>query len=254
MGAAPPLRDDLDTLDTLVALANSNVVGIDVFGFQDLLDSGGDVLVFAGGQPRTGLHDGGLRPEPPEHLGEFQRYVAAADDDQMRWQHFEFEDGHVDEVVDLVQTQDVGHHRATADVQEDPIAVQLLIADSQGVRIDESGMAAKTVQPSMPSNQTSTPSRSATTMPSLRALTFAMSTITAPVPTPYSLPRRARWTACALATIVLVGMHPELTQVPPISLRSMIVTRWPAAVSSRPAYGGPGLPGADDDRIECSVT
>ena len=78
-------------------------------------------------------------------------------------------------------------------------------------------------------------------MSSLRALTFAMSTLTAPVPTPKSAPRRARCAACALATNVLVGMHPVLTQVPPISLRSTMATVWPAAVS-RPASGGPAWP------------
>ena len=77
----------------------------------------------------------------------------------------------------------------------------------------------------MPSNQLSTPSRSLSMMSSLRALTFAMSTLTDPVPTPYSAPRRASCAACALATSVLVGMHPLLTQVPPNSLRSTIATR-----------------------------
>ena len=49
---------------------------------------------------------------------------------------------------------------------------------------------------------------------------------------------RARCAAWALATRVLVGMHPLLTQVPPMSLRSTTATRCPAAVS-RPASGGP---------------
>ncbi len=44
---------------------------------------------------------------------------------------------------------------------------------------------------------------------SLRALTFAMSTVTSPVPiTPYSAPRLATCAVCALATSVLVGMQP----------------------------------------------
>ena len=78
-------------------------------------------------------------------------------------------------------------------------------------------------------------------MLSLRALTFAMSTVTSPVPMPYSAPRRARCAACALATSVLVGMQPEFTQVPPTSLRSITATVCPAAVS-RPASGGPAWP------------
>jgi hypothetical protein len=44
-----------------------------------------------------------------------------------------------------------------------------------------------------------------------------------------------------IATSVLVGMQPVLTQVPPKSLRSITATDMPAAVS-RPASGGPAWP------------
>ena len=98
-----------------------------------------------------------------------------------------------------------------------------------------------TVHPFIPSSHDSTSWRSLSMMPSLRALTLAMSTVTGPVPTPYSAPRLARWAACALATRVLVGIHPVLTQVPPISLRSTTATVWPASVN-RPASGGPACP------------
>ena len=86
-------------------------------------------------------------------------------------------------------------------------------------------------------------------MRSLRALTLAMSTATDPVPTPYSAPRRAVCAAWALATRVLVGMHPVLTQVPPIVF----------ALDDGDGLTGVGepagqrrarLPGADDDRVE----
>src|SRR5690349_9813858 len=93
----------------------------------------------------------------------------------------------------------------------------------------------------MPSIQDSTPSRSPITILSLRALTAVMSTLISPVPIPYSAARRARRAAYALATRVLVGMQPELTHVPPTSLRSITATVWPASVS-RPASGGPAWP------------
>src|SRR6476619_7126530 len=80
----------------------------------------------------------------------------------------------------------------------------------------------------MPSSHDSTPRRSSSMTLSLRAFTFAMSTVISPVPTPYSAPRRARCAACALATSVLVGMHPVLTQVPPTSLRSIIASDFSA--------------------------
>ena len=53
----------------------------------------------------------------------------------------------------------------------------------------------------------------------------------------------------ALATSVLVGMQPVLTQVPPKSCRSMNAVFRPS-LSSRAAERGPGLSGADDDRVE----
>ena len=49
--------------------------------------------------------------------------------------------------------------------------------------------------------------------------------------------------------MVLVGMQPVLTQVPPNNLRSMIATFMPAA-ARRDARKGPGLAGADDYRVE----
>src|ERR1700722_12289937 len=97
------------------------------------------------------------------------------------------------------------------------------------------------VHPPMPSSHDSTPCRSASMTLSLRAFTFAMSTVISPVPTPYSAPRRASCAAWALATSVLVGMQPVLTQVPPTSLRSITATVSPASVSL-PASGGPAWP------------
>src|SRR3981189_1168351 len=97
------------------------------------------------------------------------------------------------------------------------------------------------VQPFIPCSHDSTPCRSSSMILSLRAFTFVMSTLTSPVVTPYSAPRRARWAACALATSVLVGIQPELTHVPPTSLRSITATVYPASVNL-PASGGPAWP------------
>jgi hypothetical protein len=58
---------------------------------------------------------------------------------------------------------------------------------------------------------------------------------------PYSPPHRAIWAVRALATSVLVGMQPVLTQVPPNRLRSTIAVFIPAPVS-RPASDGPACP------------
>ena len=51
--------------------------------------------------------------------------------------------------------------------------------------------------------------------------------------------------------MVLVGMHPVLTQVPPKNLRSAMATRIP----EREARGQEraGLPGSDDDGVEAEA-
>ena len=86
-------------------------------------------------------------------------------------------------------------------------------------------------------------------MPSLRAFTRAMSTRIAPASKPNSAPRRAWRMARALATRVLVGTQPTLTQVPPKWWRSITAVRSPSLAAAR-GDGGPGLAGADDDGIE----
>ena len=58
---------------------------------------------------------------------------------------------------------------------------------------------------------------------------------------PNSSPRRAWWIARALATSVLVGTQPVLTQVPPKWWRSMIAVRSPSLLQ-RAASAGPAWP------------
>ena len=69
--------------------------------------------------------------------------------------------------------------------------------------------------PFKPRIQASTPSRDFATMASLRAITRAMSTRRSATSKPNSAPRCASRMARALATSVLVGTQPTLTQVPP---------------------------------------
>src|SRR6187402_2287685 len=68
-----------------------------------------------------------------------------------------------------------------------------------------------------------------------------MSTVTGPTFTPYSAARRATCAVRALATSVLVGMQPSLTQVPPRCSRSISAVFRPA-LASRTASGGPAWP------------
>ena len=77
-------------------------------------------------------------------------------------------------------------------------------------------------------SQSSRPVRDAFETASFRAMTRFMSTRTEPTSTPYSTARAAMRAAYALATIVLVGMQPVLTHVPPKALRSTTATFIPA--------------------------
>src|SRR2546430_660940 len=65
--------------------------------------------------------------------------------------------------------------------------------------------------------------------------------LTGPDATPHRAAFRATHAARALATIVLVGMQPLLTQVPPLEPRSIIATLRPAC-ARRTARNGPAWP------------
>src|SRR5215467_7847156 len=99
-----------------------------------------------------------------------------------------------------------------------------------------------TVQFFSPRIHSSTPLFDRAETASLRAFTRFISTRISPLTlNPYSSPRRAIWAAYALATSVLVGMHPVFTQVPPNLWRSMMATVLPAA-AKRAARDGPAWP------------
>jgi hypothetical protein len=133
-------------VETVVALGELDPGGVDDHGdtlaFQDLLDSGGDVLVFAGGQPRAPLDHGDAGAESAVHLRELQCDVAAADDHEMVWHGAEFENPHVRHVVDIRQPRHFRRHRPGAHVEEEAVGLQHLPIDAEHVRGFEPRMAA----------------------------------------------------------------------------------------------------------------
>jgi len=72
------------------------------------------------------------------------------------------------EELDIVQAGDVRHHRAATDVEEDPVGVQDVLVDPHRVWVSKRAWPRKTVQPSIPSSQSSTPLRSSSMISSLR--------------------------------------------------------------------------------------
>src|SRR5277367_813973 len=131
-------------LEAVVLLRYPNISSIDddvdALVLQDRLDGVRDVVVFARCQPRPFLDDGHPGAEATVHLGELERDVAPADDDEMFGHGVEFEDRDVGEEVDILEAGNLGHHRTATDVEENPLGLQDLIADAQRVRVLESGM------------------------------------------------------------------------------------------------------------------
>ena len=255
MGAGDGLRTVArDDFETVAALGESHVTGadddVDALGLQDVLDGRGDVLVLAGGQPRTPLDHGHAGAEAAVHLRELQRDVAAADDDQMLWQRVEFEDADIGQVVDVGQPRHVGHHRPAADVEEDPVGFEDAGRPTRMVCGSSKRACPRIkVQPSMPSSQDSTPSRSPRTISSLRALTFAMSTLTLAGADPV-----VGAAACDVGGVRTgdQGLGGNASGVDAGAADEF-------ALDHRDGLAGrgqptrqrwPGLPGADDDRVE----
>ncbi|BBY76830.1 hypothetical protein MPRF_37290 [Mycolicibacterium parafortuitum] len=114
----------------------------DALVFEDVLDRRGDVLVLPRGQPGPLFDDRDLGAEAPIHLGELQRDIAAADDHQMLGDHVEVEDPDVGQVVDVAEARDARRHRAAADVEEDAVGFQQPVVDAHRVRTLEPGVTA----------------------------------------------------------------------------------------------------------------
>ena len=116
--------------DLVAALGEADALGvqadIDAFALEDLLDRGGDILVFARDQARRHFDDRDLAAEAAEHLGEFEADIAAADDHQMPRQEIDLHHRAVGEEGDLVEPGHVGHDGPSADIDEDPLGAQPL--------------------------------------------------------------------------------------------------------------------------------
>ena len=104
------------------------------FPLQDGADLGDDVVVLARQQLGEFLDDGDLRAEAPVHLREFQADVAAADDDQVLRHLVHVHHLGIGEVGHVLDARNVGHHRAAADVDEDPVRLQACASRSTSMR------------------------------------------------------------------------------------------------------------------------
>jgi hypothetical protein len=80
--------------------------------------------------------------EPAVHLRELEPDVAAAHDDEVPRQEVDVHDRAVRPVADRVETPHRGGGRATADVHEDPIGLEEVVADTHRSGRLEARMAA----------------------------------------------------------------------------------------------------------------
>src|SRR5258708_5608059 len=88
-------------------------------------------------RPRTSA----IAAETPVYRAEPEADVAAADDDQVAGQEVARHHRRAGEVIHLAQAGDLGDRRPGADVEEDPLRGEQLLAGGDLVRRGEAGMA-----------------------------------------------------------------------------------------------------------------
>ena len=127
----------------------------DALFFEEGLDGRGDVLVLARDEAGGLFDDGDFAAEAAEDLSEFEAYVASADDDEMAGERLEFENADVGHPGDLIDAGKVRHDGAAADVDEDLVGGEEVVADANlfwrfevGVA-DEDGAVLHAAQPTL---------------------------------------------------------------------------------------------------------
>jgi hypothetical protein len=116
----------IESDDNIVALATKrDALGAssyrDAFAFQNDLNFTGHVVILAGDQCRTPLHDCHLRAEPAVHLREFQSDVAPAHDNEMIGQETEVHHGTVRQIGHFSDAGHVWSERARTDIDKNPL-------------------------------------------------------------------------------------------------------------------------------------
>ena len=147
-------------------------------------------------EARPDLHDRDRAAEATIHLAKLEPDVAAAQHQEMPRQVVDLQHRAVGEIVDLVETRDVGHRGAAADIDEDLVGTQDVGPDLDLVRRQETRVALVDGAFSSVLSDRSTPLLERPATWSLRALTRFMSTVTPPPPDGEAVvgaaPRRVR--------------------------------------------------------------
>src|SRR5580704_393364 len=102
---------------------------IDTLPRQDIGDRCRYVCILVRSQTLPVMDDTDLAAKPPIHLTEFQTNIAAAQYQQVARQEVDVHHRSVGEVIDLIEARNLGHIRASTDIDENPVGRKDLAAN-----------------------------------------------------------------------------------------------------------------------------
>ena len=112
-------------------------------GFERLADRVRHALVLTGNQAPHLFHNGDFGAEAAEYLRELEADIASADDDQSRGQGVELEQRRVGQRPHLIPARKVGQDGAAANVDEEAVGFEHVVADPDRRRRQEARMTLK---------------------------------------------------------------------------------------------------------------
>jgi hypothetical protein len=114
----------------------------DAFGFECFLEFGGNFRILAGNNLRAVVKDGDAAAVAAEHLAEFEADVTTTEHEQVLRHSCELHDAFVGEIGDGLEAGDLRNRGTTAGIDEDFVAFEQVVADSDLMRRDEPAMTA----------------------------------------------------------------------------------------------------------------
>ena len=111
------------------------------FRLEDFADRIRDLLILARHEPFPLFHHRHFRSEAPKGLRELKANVTSANDDEALGQDVEFKQRRVGQRLNLIATGKVGDHRSAADIDEETLGLEHVVANGERRRGEEAGMA-----------------------------------------------------------------------------------------------------------------
>jgi len=131
--------------DGVAALVNLRALcvdaNVDAFASQNVCYGRRRILVLARDEPGCSLDHRHCAAKAPIYLGKFEANIAATDDQQMRWHEIDVQNGTVGEIVDFIQSGNIGYERTSTDIDKDLLRAKHFVDDEHLARRDEAGVA-----------------------------------------------------------------------------------------------------------------